>query len=190
MKVGVYRCPGRGAFLAMSLGLAGLGACSREDGAVREGAWEFKVDTAAGGAAGARPAAWLRGTGTEGPQGKERAVAAILSFDCRADHTGATIMTTQALRQGTTEAELSFGGDKPHTLTGFSGTTQTGGQVVLTAPLDSVLELFRGHDTATVQYADGAGSSKTTAAFPLDGLERLRERFLAACGTTKAGSGR
>ena len=182
MDGGMQRRTGGGMFLAISVGLAGLGACSGDDGVVRAGAWEFKVDTAPSGPAGAGPAAWLRGTGREGPQGKEATVASILSFDCRADHTGATIMTTQALRQGTTEAEVSVGGDQTHTLAGFAGTTQTGGQVVLTAPLDSVLDLVRGHDSVTVQYADGAGSSKTTAVFPLAGLDSLRERFLAACG--------
>ena len=187
MDAGFRRGIARGRMLTVSAALVALGACSRDDGVAREGAWEFKVDTVATGSGGARPTAWLRGTGREGPQGKEATVAAILSFDCRPDHTGTTIMTEQALRQGTTEAELSLDGGPRRTLAGFSGTTETGGQVVLTAPLDSVLELLRGHDSVTVEYADGAGSSKTTAVFPLAGIERFRESFLAACGPEKAG---
>jgi hypothetical protein len=186
MRGGFKQRIGRERILGSLVALATLDACSGKDGTAREGAWEFKVDTVQSGAAGARPAAWLRGTGKEGPQGKERTVAAILSFDCRADHTGTTIITDQALRQGTTEVQLSLDGDRAHTLAAFAGTTETGGQVVLTAPLDSALELFRGRDSATVQYADGAGSSKSTAVFPLDGLESFRERFLAACGPNRS----
>jgi hypothetical protein len=171
--VALARCAGR--VLSAALALAIVGACSRGSGGVREGAWELKVDTAGS-------TAWLRGTGKEGPAGKPPAAAAILSFDCRADHTGATIMTEQALRQGTTEVALSLDGDRARTLPGFAGTTSTGGQVVLTAALDSALGLFLRGDTATVEYADGAGSSKTTAVFPLEGLEAFRDRFLAACG--------
>jgi hypothetical protein len=149
---------------------------------VHEGAWEFKVDSARSGAtADARPTAWLRATGKEGAQGEPQTVAAILSFDCRPDHTGATIMTAQALRQGSVEIQVALDAGQPHRIPGFAGTTPTGGQVVLTAPLDSVLGLLRGHRQATIEYADGAGSSKTTAVFPLDGLETFRERFLTAC---------
>ncbi|MBA3498449.1 MAG: hypothetical protein H0T86_15215 [Gemmatimonadales bacterium] len=49
-------------------------------------------------------------------------------------------------------------------------------------PVDSVLDLLSGHRRATVEYADGAGSSRTTAVFPVAGLETYHERFLAACG--------
>ena len=163
---------------AAGLGVCLVGACSGDPKPEHEGAWEFKIDTVAG----AAPAAWLRGTGKEGPQGKPQAVAAILSFDCRSDHSGATVMTEQALRQGTADIALALDGQGSRPMAGFAGTTPTGGQVVMTAPLDSVLGLMRGRAEVTIDYADGAGSSKTTAVFPLQGLETFRERFLAACG--------
>jgi hypothetical protein len=39
-----------------------------------------------------------------------------------------------------------------------------------------------GHRRAIVSHADGAGSSRTTAEFPIAGLERHRAAFLASCG--------
>ena len=103
--------------------LATLAACGDRGGA--EGPWEFKVDSSAG----ARPAASLRSVGQEGPRGEPQKTSVVLSLDCRADHTGATILTPQSLRQG----------------------------------------------------EDGAGSSKTTAVFPVAGLEARRAEFIAAC---------
>lgn len=149
----------------------------------RDGAWAFNVDTTPSGTdAGARLTAWLRGTGTEGPEGKQQRTGAILSFDCRPDHTGAAVFTEQALRQGSVEIELTLDAETPRRIPGFAGTTPTGGQVVLTMRLDSVLQLLEGHQRATIEYEDGAGSSQTTAVFPLAGLETFRERFLEACG--------
>jgi hypothetical protein len=52
---------------------------------------------------------------------------------------------------------------------------------VLTVSLDSVLALLAGHRRATVGYEDGAGSSKTTDVFPIDGLEAGRAEIIAAC---------
>ena len=66
-------------------------------------------------------------------------------------------------------------------LKGFAGTTSTGGKVLLTVPQDSLLTLLTGHRRAVLHYADGAGSYKTTAEFPIAGLEGHRTSFLAAC---------
>ncbi len=119
--------------------------------------------------------------GKEGPRGKPQTVSTILSLDCRADHTGATIITEQPLRQGSVEVEMKLDADPVPRISGFAGTTETGGQLVLTVPLDSVLGLLTGHQRATVDYEDGAGSSKTTAVFPVAGLETRHEGFVAAC---------
>ena len=164
---------------AMVAALVALGACA-EDRSRNEGPWEFHVDS---GGPGAAPAsAWLRSVGKEGPPGEPQTTSAILSLDCRPDHTGATILTEQALRQGSVDVELTLDAGRPRKLPAFAGTTPTGGQVALTVPLDSVLALLSGHRQATIAYADGAGSSRTTAVFPVAGLQTYRGRFLAACG--------
>jgi hypothetical protein len=163
--------PARCATLAA---LALLAACGDRRA---EGSWEFKIDSSSG----ARPAAWLRSAGKEGPRGEPQKVDAVLSLDCRADHTGATILTRQSLRQGSVEAELTLDTGKPRRIPGFAGTTGTGGQLVLTVSLDSTLALLAGHRQATLDYEDGAGSSKTTAVFPIAGLEARRAEFVAAC---------
>jgi hypothetical protein len=119
--------------------------------------------------------------GKEGPEGEPRSRAVILSFDCRQDNAGGRIMTDQALRQGSVETRLMVDRNPPLRLPGFAGTTPTGGQVVLTIPLDSLLALLTGHQRAIIEYADGAGSSRTTAEFPVIGVETYRPRFLAAC---------
>jgi hypothetical protein len=90
-------------------------------------------------------------------------------------------MTDQALRQGSVEVQLKLDADRARRLPGFAGTTATGGQLVLTIPQDSVLALLSGHQRATVEYEDGAGSSRSTAVFSLAGLEKFRGPFLAAC---------
>jgi hypothetical protein len=154
--------------------LATLAACGDRKA---EGPWEFKIDSAAG----ARPAAWLRSAGKEGPRGEPQKNPVVLSLDCRADHTGATIITRQSLRQGSVDVELALDAEKAHRIPGFAGTAGTSGQLVLTVSLDSVLALLAGHQQATVSYEDGAGSSKTTATFPTAGLEARRVEFIAAC---------
>ena len=53
--------------------------------------------------------------------------------------------------------------------------------MVLTIRQDSLLAALSGRARAVVEYADGAGSSHTTAEFPLAGLEKVREAFIAAC---------
>ena len=158
--------------------LALAAACSGEGGRAGDGVWELNIDSTA---AGAGRTAWLRTAGQEGPEGQPSTDEVILSFDCTADHTGATILTRQALRQGSVEAEVTADAEPPHAIPGFAGTTPTGGQVVLTIPLDSVFALLTGHQRATIHYADGAGSSRTTAVFTVSGLERHREAFLASC---------
>ena len=90
-------------------------------------------------------------------------------------------MTGQALRQGSVETRLQVDADPPRRIPGFAGTTASGGQVVLTIPQDSVLAILSGRQRAVIEYADGAGSSRTTAEFPIAGLEKYREPFLAAC---------
>lgn len=166
-----------GQLAAVVAALAVLGACG---GGGSEGPWEFHPGS------GPAAASWLRSVGKEGPRGEPQTVSAILSLDCRPDHRGATILTQQALRQGSTEVAVALDGREPRPIPGFAGTTASGGQVVLTVPLDSVLDLLSGHRQATVEYADGAGSSRTTAVFPLQGLETYRDRFLAACGPADA----
>jgi hypothetical protein len=161
------------------LAVGGFG-CGGED---RAGAWEFKVDTLQTGAGPARLASFLRVVGQEGAEGKARTTPVILSFDCRPDQESITIMTDQALRQGTAEASLVLDGGAGQRVEGFAGTTATGGQVVLTIPQDSLLLLLSRHQRMVVSYADGAGSSKTTAEFPLAGLEQYRDSFLAACAS-------
>ena len=128
-----------------------------------------------------RSTTWLRAVGQEGPPGEPQTKAVILSFDCLPGHTSSAIMTDQALRQGTVEVQLTLDGNPPRRLTGFAGTTPSGGQLVLTVPQDSVLALVSGHQRATIEYGDGAGSSKTTAVFSVVGLEKFRAPFLAAC---------
>ena len=164
--------------------LTTLTACA--DRGKAEGPWEFKVDSSAG----ARPAASLRSVGTEGPRGEPQKNPVVLSLDCRADHTGATILTQQSLRQGTVEAELTLDAAKARRIPGFAGTAGTSGQLVLTISLDSVLALLSGHQQATVDYEDGAGSSRTTAVFPIAGLETRRAEFVAACDRSGGDRGR
>ncbi len=166
----------RWARLALVL-LTGCGA----DAGSRAGAWEFKVDTVPSPEGGARQTAWLRLVGQEGPEGESRTKPVLLSFDCLPDDASGRIMTDQALRQGSVEARLTLDGNPPLDLPGFAGTTPSGGQVVLKVTLDSLLALLGGHRQAVIEYADGAGSSRTTAEFPLAGLETFRDRFLAAC---------
>jgi hypothetical protein len=49
-----------------------------------------------------------------------------------------------------------------------------------------MLVLLSGHQRALIEYADGAGSSRTIAEFPVAGLEKYRGPFLAACARTGA----
>jgi hypothetical protein len=146
------------------------------------GAWEFNVDTvrtATGG--GVRQVSWLRVVGQEGAEGEARTNPVILSFDCLPDQASNTIMTEQALRQGSAEIRVTVDQNPPLRVPGFAGTTPSGGQVVLPISQDSLLAALTGRRRAVVEYADGAGSSRTTAEFPLAGLEVYREAFLAAC---------
>jgi hypothetical protein len=91
-------------------------------------------------------------------------------------------MTDQALRQGSIDVRVSLDSAPPRRIKGFAGTTSTGGKVLLTIAQDSLLAWVSGHRHVTVRYADGAGSYKTTAEFPVGGVERHRAGFLAACG--------
>ena len=161
----------RRAMLATAL-LAVCSGCG--DAEPDAGAWEFKVDSA-------NPTSWLRVVGQEGAEGEARTRAVILSFDCLPDDASSRIMTDQSLRQGSVASRLTLDADPTHRVPGFAGTTPSGGQVVLTIPQDSLLAMLRGHQRATIEYADGAGSSKTIAEFPLAGLETYRGRFLASC---------
>jgi hypothetical protein len=166
-----------------TLAAALLATCSGCGGADQEaGAWEFKVDTVASAGGGSvHRTSWLRVVGREGADAEPRTRAVILSFDCLPDDASSRIMTEQSLRQGSVESRLTLDGDPPLRVPGFSGTTPSGGQVVLTIPQDSLLAALGGHQRAMIEYADGAGSSRTTAEFLLAGLETYRERFLASC---------
>lgn len=158
-------------------------ACAGGDGGSETDNWQFNVDTIRSEAGGSvRQTAWLRAAGQESSEGAERPAVTILSFDCLPDQRSSTIMTDQALRQGSVETRLKLDTNPPLPIPGFAGTTASGGQVVLTIPQDSMLALLSGHKTATFEYADGAGSSQTTAVFPINGLEEYRGRFVSACG--------
>jgi len=159
--------------------------CGGRDANTATGAWQFKVDTTRSETDGSvRESAWLRTSGTEHPQASPAspgAKPAILSFDCFGNDALTTIITDQALRQGSTETKLTVDAGKPRRIDGFAGTTPSGGQVVLTIPQDSMLALLSGHRRARIEYADGAGSYKTIAEFPIKGLEKNRRPFLATC---------
>jgi hypothetical protein len=157
-----------------------VAACGGRDAGT--GAWQFNVDTIRSETDGSvRQTSWLRAVGKEGSEGAAQTDAVILSFDCFPGNTSSTIMTDQALRQGSVRTRLKVDANPPRRIPGFAGTTASGGQVVLTIPLDSVLALLSGHQRVTIEYADGAGSSRTIAVFPVSGLEKYREPFLAAC---------
>jgi hypothetical protein len=159
-----------------------VAACGGHDAGSGSGAWQFKVDTTRSGTDGSvRETFWLRATGKERPEGAAGTNAVILSFDCIGDKAITTIITDQALRQGTVETRLTVDVGSPRRIPGFAGTTSSGGQVVLTIPQDSMLVLLRGHQRALIEYADGAGSSRTIAEFSVAGLEQYRGPFLAAC---------
>ncbi len=146
------------------------------------GAWEFRVDTVASGTDGAASqTSWLRVVGQERHAGDSSGTPVILSFDCLRDQASSTVMTEQALRQGSGEARLILDTAPGRPIPAFAGTTPTGGQVVLTIAQDSLLALLSGHGRATIEYADGAGSSRTRAVFPLAGLEVHLGEFRAAC---------
>jgi hypothetical protein len=164
-----------------ALGLAGLllAACGRRD---TGGDWTMRVDTVrAGGQPGTQTTASLRTDGKEGPEGAAPTHAVVLSLDCFGDNATVAIMTDQALRQGSTDVRVSVDSAPPRKLKGFAGTTSTGGKVLLTIAQDSLLAWLNGHRRAIVSYADGAGSYKTTAEFPIGGLDQHRAPFLAAC---------
>jgi len=156
-----------------------VAACGGRD-AGSGGSWQFKVDS------GVRETSWLRVTGKEGPEGAAGTNAVILSFDCFPHKAISTIMTDQALRQGSAEARVTVDAGSPRRIPGFAGTTSSGGQLVLTIPQDSMLALLSRHQRARIEYVDGAGSSRTIAEFPIAGLEKYRGPFLAAC--VKAGA--
>lgn len=172
----------RASTLAAAGAAAVLTACGGSEPEPGAGAWQFKVDTVRF-EDGARQAAYLRVVGQEGPEGEPRSKPVILSFDCRPEQEGTTIMTEQALRQGSAEVRVTVDQKPGVELSGFAGTTPSGGQVALTTPLDSLFALLGGGTRAVVEYADGAGSSRTAAEFPVAGLGTYRERFLAACAT-------
>jgi hypothetical protein len=159
-------------------------ACGGGDAEPGAGEWRFHVDTV-GTAGNAHLSSYLRVVGQEGPAGEPRNKPVILSFDCLPDNVSSTIMTDQSLRQGSLEARVTVDSGPPLEVPGFAGTTPTGGQVVLTIPQESLLAVLSGHRRATVEYEDGAGSSRTTAEFPVAGVETYRERFLAACAERK-----
>ena len=159
-----------------------VAACGGRDPGSGPGAWVFNVDTIRSQTDGSiRQTSWLRTVGKEGPEGAARADTVMLSFDCFQGNTSTTIMTGQALRQGSVDTRLKVDADPPRRIPGFAGTTASGGQVVLTIPQDSMLAILSGHQHALIEYADGAGSSRTTAEFPVGGLEGYRGPFLAAC---------
>jgi hypothetical protein len=182
--------PARSPGLTLPAALSALvlvAACGGRDAGSGAGNWQFKVDTTRSGTdSSVRETSSLRVIGQERPEGAAETKAVVLSFDCFRDNAISTIMTDQALRQGTAEARLTLDAGKPRRIPGFAGTTPSGGQLVLTILQDSMLALLSRHQRASIEYVDGAGSSKTVAEFPLAGLEKYRAPFRAACG--KAGA--
>src|SRR5215207_11660234 len=121
-------------------------ACGGRDADSGAGSWQIKVDTTKSEAdSGARATSSLRAMGQERPEGAAETRPAVLSFDCFRDNALSTIMTNQALRQGTAEARLTLDAGKPRRIPGFAGTTPSGGQLVLTIPQDSMLALLSRH---------------------------------------------
>jgi hypothetical protein len=164
-----------------------MAACGGRDAGSGTGSWQLKVDSARSETdTSARETTSLRVIGQERPEGATETKAVVLSFDCFRDNALSTIMTDQALRQGTADARLTLDAGKPRRIPGFAGTTPSGGQLVLTIPQDSMLALLSRHQHASIEYVDGAGSSKTVAEFALTGLEKYRSQFRAAC--VKAGA--
>jgi hypothetical protein len=163
-----------------------VAACTGKDRAGGEGEWELGADSVrSDGEAGVRAVPRLRVVGKEGPQGAPQTKAVVLSFDCLPGHPISTIMTNQSLRQGSVDLKLTLDTGPAHELPGFAGTTPSGGQLVFTIPQDSMLALLRGHQRATIEYSDGAGSSKSTAVFSVAGLEKYRAQFQASCAREK-----
>ena len=165
-------------------GAAVLAACHSGDGTGGSD-WTMKVDTTNAGSVPSRSSttASLRTNGKEGPEGEAPTHDVVLSLDCFGDNATVGIMTDQAVRQGSAEVRVSVDSAPARKVKAFAGTTETGGKVLLTIGQDSLLRWLSGHRRATVHYADGAGSYKTTASFPIAGLERHRAAFLAACGS-------
>jgi hypothetical protein len=186
--------PARSPRLALQAALSALvlvAACNGRDAGAGAGSWQLKVDTTRSETdSTARETSSLRVIGEERPEGAAETKAAVLSFDCFKDNALSTIMTDQALRQGTAEARLTLDAGKPRRIPGFAGTTPSGGQLVLTIPQDSMLALLSRHQQASIEYVDGAGSSKTVAEFSLAGLEKYRGPFRAACAKAGAPRGR
>ena len=164
-----------------------LAACGGRDAGSSAGSWQLKVDTTRSETdSSVRATSSLRVIGQERPEGAAETKPVALSFDCFRDNALSTIMTDQALRQGTAEARLTLDAGKPRRIPGFAGTTPSGGQLVLTIPQDSMLALLSRHQHASIEYVDGAGSSKTVAEFAVAGLEKYRSRFRAACAEAGA----
>jgi hypothetical protein len=171
------------AFSALAL----LAACTRGDRTAGEGEWELGADSVRSeGDNSIRAVPRLRVVGKEGPPGAPQTEAVVLSFDCLPGHAISTIMTNQSLRQGSVDAQLTLDSAPPQKLPGFAGTTPSGGQLVFTIAQDSMLALLRGHRRATIEYSDGAGSSKSSAVFSVAGLEKYRAQFQSACARGKA----
>jgi hypothetical protein len=164
-----------------------MAACHGRAAGPGTDAWEFNVDTTRSEPGGSvRETSWLRAIGKEHPEGAAGTNAVILRFDCFGDNAISTIITNQPLRQGTVETRLTVDANSPRRIPGFAGTTSSGGQVVLRIPQDSMLVLLSGHQRALIDYADGAGSYRTIAEFPVAGLEKYRGPFLAACAKARA----
>jgi hypothetical protein len=164
-------------------------ACGGGDAGAGPGAgnWQLKVDTTRSLTdSSAHETSSLRVVGQERKEGAEESKAVVLSFDCLQDKAVSTLMTDQALRQGTADAQVTLDAGKPRRIPGFAGPTPSGGQLALTMSQDSLLALLSGHKRARVEYVDGAGSSRTIAEFPIAGLEEYRAPFRAACA--KAGA--
>lgn len=160
----------RGALAAVVL----VAACGGRDADAGAGGWQFTVDTTGASSS-------LQVVGTEQRDGAAETAPVVLRFDCLQRNALSTIMTDQALRQGSASARVTVDSGAARRIPGFAGTTSSGGQLVLRISQDSMLGMLSGHRRARVEYEDGAGSSRAVAEFSIGGLEQYRGRFVAAC---------
>jgi hypothetical protein len=110
-----------GLTLRATLAIVLVAACGGRDAGSGTGTWQLNVDTTRSETDdSARETSWLRTIGKERPEGAAGTNAVILSFDCFGDNAISTIMTDQALRQGSVETRLTVDANSPRRIPGFA----------------------------------------------------------------------